>query len=71
MVNDSTVVVFDDQRAVANAGVARTLRQRLLTIPARLTRSGRRTMLRMPARWPWAHDFQTALTRIRALPPPG
>ncbi len=50
MVNDSTVVVFDDQRAVANAGVARTLRQRLLTIPARLTRSGRRTMLRMPAR---------------------
>lgn len=50
---------------------ARTLRQRLLTIPGRLTRSGRRTMLRMPARWPWAHDFQTALTRIRALPPPG
>ena len=50
---------------------ARTLRQRLLTIPGRLTRSGRRTMLRMPARWPWAHDFQTALKRIRALPPPG
>lgn len=50
---------------------ARTLRRRLLTIPGRLTRSGRRTMLRMPARWPWAHDFQAALTQIRALPPPG
>jgi len=49
---------------------ARTLRRRLLTIPGRLTRSGRRTTLRMPARWPWAHDFLAALTRIRALPPP-
>jgi hypothetical protein len=50
---------------------ARTLRRRLLTIPGRLTRSGRRTMLQMPARWPRAHDFQAALTRIRGLPPPG
>jgi hypothetical protein len=31
---------------------ARTLPRRLLTIPGRLTRSGRRTTLRMPARWP-------------------
>jgi hypothetical protein len=50
---------------------ARTLRRRLLTLPGRLTRSGRRTMLRMPARWPWAHDFLAALARLRALPPPG
>ncbi len=49
---------------------ARTLRRRLLTIPGRLTRSARKTTLRMPARWPWAHDFLTALDRIRALPPP-
>ncbi len=49
---------------------ARTLRRRLLTIPGRLTRSGRRTTLRMPARWPWAHDFLAALQRLRALPPP-
>jgi hypothetical protein len=49
---------------------ARTIRRRLLTIPARLTRSGRRTTLRMPARWPWADDFLAALTRLRALPPP-
>jgi hypothetical protein len=49
---------------------ARTLRRRLLTIPGRLTRSGRRSTLRMPARWPWAHDFLAALKRLRALPPP-
>jgi hypothetical protein len=49
---------------------ARTLRRRLLTIPGRLARSGRRTLLRMPARWPWQTEFLTALQRIRALPPP-
>jgi len=49
---------------------ARTLRRRLLTIPGRLTRSGRRSTLRMPARWPWAQDFLTALAQLRALPPP-
>ena len=49
---------------------ARTLRRRLLTIPGRLARHGRTTRLRMPARWPWAHDFLTALHRLRALPPP-
>lgn len=49
---------------------ARTLRRRLLTIPGRLTRHGRQTRLRMPARWPWATDFLAALTRLRALPPP-
>ncbi len=49
---------------------ARTLRRRLLTIPGRLTRTARRTRLRMPARWPWQHDFLAALARLRALPPP-
>ena len=49
---------------------ARPLRRRLLTVPGRLTTHGRRTLLRMPARWPWATDFLAALTRLRALPPP-
>jgi hypothetical protein len=49
---------------------ARTLRRRLLSIPGRLTRTARRSMLRMPARWPWQHDFHAALARLRALPPP-
>lgn len=35
----------------------RILRRRLLAIPGRLTRTARRTRLRMPARWPWAKDF--------------
>ena len=49
---------------------ARTLRRRLLAIPGRLARSARQTVLRMPARWPWAADFLAALARLRALPPP-
>jgi Transposase DDE domain group 1 len=48
----------------------RTIRRRLLTIPGRLTRTARRSTLRMPARWPWQQDFQAALARLRALPPP-
>ncbi len=54
----------------ATTRTARTLRRRLLTLPARLVRSARRTTLRMPARWPWADDFLAALRRLRALPPP-
>ncbi len=49
---------------------ARTIRRRLLALPGRLVRSARLTTLRMPARWPWAKDFLTALQRLRALPPP-
>jgi hypothetical protein len=49
---------------------ARTLRRRLINVPGRLTRHGRRTLLRMPAHWPWARDFLAALARLRALPPP-
>ena len=47
---------------------ARTLRRRLLTAPGRLTRTGRRVTLRMPARWPWHTQFLTALARLRAIP---
>jgi Transposase DDE domain group 1 len=47
---------------------ARCRRHQLLTVPARLTRTGRQWTLRMPARWPWQHDFTTILDAIRALP---
>jgi Transposase DDE domain group 1 len=48
--------------------VARTIRTRLLALPGRVVnRSGRRT-LRLPAQWPWADTFHTALDRIRSLP---
>ena len=47
---------------------ARSRRRQLLAIPARLTRTSRQWTLRMPARWPWQHDFTTILDKIRALP---
>jgi hypothetical protein len=47
---------------------ARTTRRRLLTIPGRITRTARKTTLRMPARWPWQNQFLAALKRLRALP---
>ena len=48
--------------------VARTIRTKLLALPGRVVnRSGRHT-LRLPARWPWADTFITALNRLRALP---
>lgn len=50
---------------------ARTLRRRLLALPGRLTRTGRRSTLHLPARWPWRTEFLCALARIRALPAAG
>jgi hypothetical protein len=47
---------------------AATRRRRLFRIPGRLTRTARQWTLRMPARWPWQTDFNTALITIRALP---
>jgi Transposase DDE domain group 1 len=43
-------------------------RRQLLKIPARLIRTSRQWTLRMPARWPWQHQFTTVLGKIRALP---
>ena len=48
--------------------VARTLLVRLLAIPARLVHPAGRPTLRMPARWPWADTFTSALDSLRALP---
>jgi hypothetical protein len=47
---------------------ARARRRHLFKIPARLTRTSRQWTLRMPARWPWQHDFNTVLDAIRGLP---
>ena len=48
--------------------VTRTVRTRLLALPGRLVNRSRRWVLRLPARWPWATTFNTALDRIRSLP---
>jgi len=47
---------------------AKTLRRRLFSLPGRLTRSARRITLHLPARWPWAIGWATALARLRAIP---
>jgi hypothetical protein len=47
------------------------LRLRLFSIAARLTRSGRRTRLRLAAHAPWAGLLVDALTTLRALAEPG
>ena len=47
------------------------LRYRLLHVAGRITRSGRRLRLHLPARWPWAADLLAAFSRLRALPAPG
>jgi Transposase DDE domain group 1 len=46
----------------------KTLRRRLFSLSGRLTRSARRVMLPLPARWPWAMSFVAVLTRLRAIP---
>ena len=46
----------------------KTLRRRLFGLPGRLTRSARRIRLHLPARWPWAVGWGTALARLRAIP---
>jgi hypothetical protein len=48
--------------------VARTVRTRLLELPGRIVNRSRQWILRLPARWPWATTFNTALDRIRSLP---
>jgi hypothetical protein len=49
--------------------VARTVRTRLVAIPARLVNRAGRPTLRLPERWPWADTFTTALDSPRLLPP--
>lgn len=44
------------------------IRQRLLHVAGRITRSGRRTTLRLPRSWPWAQALAAAFARLRALP---
>lgn len=48
----------------------RTRRARLISLPAVIANRSGRMLLRLPARWPWAHHFHTALDALRALPAP-
>ena len=48
----------------------KTLRYRLLHVAARITRTARRTRLRIAEHWPWKADLVTAFNRLIALPRP-
>jgi hypothetical protein len=43
------------------------LRYRLLHVGARLVRSGRRWILRLPKSWPWTQQLHDAFVRMRTL----
>jgi hypothetical protein len=51
----------------AKATIA-TIRAQLVIVAARVTRSARRSTLRLPAAWPWAHAWQQLFTA--AIGPP-
>ena len=44
-----------------------TLRRHHLTMPGRLSTSGRKRTLHLPLNWPWADDFNDALARLRTV----
>ena len=44
-----------------------TLRRRYLAVPGRLATSARTLTLHLPARWPWAEQFNAMLDAIRAI----
>ena len=48
----------------------RTLRTRIIAVPAVAANRSRRHTLRFPTRWPWQHEFNTILANLRALPGP-
>ena len=51
-----------------STAVTATIRTRLINIAARVTRSARRSTLRLPTNWPWANQFQK-LTAVGIGPP--
>ena len=44
-----------------------TFRRHHLTMPGRLSTSGRKRTLHLPLHWPWADDFSDALARLRSV----
>jgi hypothetical protein len=51
-----------------HSATATTLQRAVFTVPGRLVHSARRWRLRLPAGWPWAEQFHTALDAITTIP---
>ena len=60
------LLVLDGELARAKP---KRLRHRLLHVAGRLTRSGRRHTLHLPAAWPWRDQLTSAFERVTALAP--
>jgi len=50
--------------------VTATIRAQLISIAGRVTRSARRSMLRLPINWPWAKGFQKLVAASIGPPRP-
>jgi len=48
--------------------MTKKIRRRIYNVTGRIVRTGRRLVLRLPRRWPWATQITAALERLRALP---
>ena len=48
--------------------MTKKIRRRIYNVAGRLVRTGRRHVLRLPRRWPWAGLIADTLHRLRALP---
>lgn len=59
--------IGDPRQGVLNA---RTVRRRIFNMPGRTTRSGRKNVLRLPLRWPWAGTFLLVRSAVLARPFP-
>jgi len=60
------LLVLEGELALAKP---KRLRHRLLHVAGRLTRSGRRRTLHLPAAWPWRDQLTRAFERVTALAP--
>ncbi|MDH6580758.1 hypothetical protein P3T29_006452 [Kitasatospora sp. MAP5-34] len=60
-------LALHDQEGLAGAEPA-TMRHRLYSVPARLSRHARRRWLRIDCTWPWAEAFTLAWQRLTKLP---
>ena len=48
-----------------------TIRRKIITVAAKIVRHARAITLRLPAHWPWQHEWQTLFANTHAPPAPG
>ncbi|WP_278258219.1 transposase [Nocardioides convexus] len=71
----AAVIAFNIARATAVASSMQTarwatVRTRLINIPARIATTGRRLVLHLPTRWPWARGWELLWSTATSPPAP-